>query len=35
MAEDEIPDLSKDLTDEDRKYLVMKWGRYYTPQEWV
>lgn len=35
IAEQDIPDLSKDLTDQDRKYLVMKWGRYYTPQEWV
>ena len=35
MAEQDIPDLSKDLTDQDRKYLVMKWGRYYSPQEWL
>ena len=35
IAEQDIPDLSKDLTDQDIKYLVMKWGRYYTPQEWV
>ena len=35
MSQEDIPDLSKDLTDQDRKYLVMKWGRYYTPQEWV
>lgn len=35
MAEEDIPDLTKDLTDEDKKYLVMKWGRYYTPQEWI
>lgn len=35
IAEEEIPDLAQDLTDEDKKYLVMKWGRYYTPQEWV
>lgn len=35
MAEEDIPDLSADLTEEDKKYLVMKWGRYYTPQEWV
>lgn len=35
MSEEQIPDLSKDLTEEDKKYLVMKWGRYYTPQEWV
>ena len=35
MPEEEIPDLGQDLTEEDKKYLVMKWGRYYTPQEWV
>ena len=35
MAEQDIPDLGADLTEEDKKYLVMKWGRYYTPQEWV
>ena len=35
MPEEEIPDLSKDLTEEDKKYLVLKWGRYYTPQEWI
>ena len=35
MAEQDIPDLSQDLTEDDKKMLVMKWGRYYTPQEWV
>lgn len=35
MAEQDIPDLGADLTEEDKKYLVMKWGRYYSPQEWV
>lgn len=35
MSQDQIPDLAQDLTEEDRKYLVMKWGRLYTPQEWV
>ena len=35
MAEQDIPDLSLDLTDEGKKYLVMKWGRYYTPSEWI
>ena len=35
ISEEEIPDLSADLTEDDKKYLVMKWGRYYTPQEWV
>lgn len=35
MAQQDIPDLGADLTQQDKKYLVMKWGRYYTPQEWV
>ena len=35
MAQQDIPDLSQDLTEDDKKMLVMKWGRYYTPQEWV
>ena len=35
MKEQDIPDLGEDLTEEDRKYLVLKWGRYYTPSEWV
>ena len=28
-------DLSSDLTDEDRAYLSIKWGRTYRPDEWV
>ena len=35
MPEQEIPDLAKDLTEEDKKYLVLKWGRLYKPQEWI
>lgn len=35
MAEEDIPDLAQDLDQDDKKYLVMKWGRLYTPQEWV
>lgn len=35
MAEQDIPDLAKDLTEDDKKALVLKWGRYYTPQEWI
>ena len=35
MAEEDIPDLGEELTEEDKKYLVMKWGRYYRPHEWV
>ena len=35
MAEQDIPDLTKDLTEQDMKYLVLKWGRLYTAQEWI
>ena len=35
MAEDEIPDRSKELTQQDKQYLVLKWGRMYTPPEWL
>ena len=35
MSEDELPDLTVDLTDEDKTYLAMKWGRMYRPSEWV
>ena len=35
MSEDELPDPAADLTDEDKIYLAMKWGRLYKPNEWV
>lgn len=35
MSEDELPDPGKNLTDEDKIYLAMKWGRLYKPNEWV
>lgn len=35
MAESDIPDQSKEFTDEDKQYLVLKWGRMYTPAEWL
>lgn len=35
ISEDQIPDLTKDLTDEDKKMLLMKWGRLYTPSQWI
>lgn len=35
MPEEDIPDPSLELTEEDKKYLVMKWGRTYKPREWV
>lgn len=28
-------ELVADLTDEDRKYLCLKWGKTYRPEEWV
>ena len=30
-----IKDLAADLTEEDKTYLLMKWGRYYHPWEWI
>lgn len=35
MSQEEIPDRSKELTQQDKEYLVLKWGRMYTPQEWL
>lgn len=35
VSEDEIPDLAAELTEDDKKYLLMKWGRMYTANEWV
>ena len=35
IQEDELYDLSEELTDEDKKYLAMKWGRLYKPSEWI
>lgn len=35
MPEEDIPDPSDELTEDDRKYLVLKWGRAYQPREWV
>lgn len=31
----EIPDVGADLTDEDKRYLYLKWGKGYTLDEWV
>jgi len=28
-------DLGMDLTDEDRIYLRLKWGKAYKPEEWI
>lgn len=35
MSEDELVDPAADLTQEDKVYLAMKWGRLYKPNEWV
>ena len=35
VAEEELVDLGAELTEEDRLYLAMKWGRLYRPNEWV
>jgi hypothetical protein len=28
-------DMISDLTDEDRRYLCLKWGKTYRPDEWL
>lgn len=35
MSEDNLVDLGEELTDDDKIYLAMKWGRLYKPSEWV
>ncbi len=35
MSEDELPDVGAELTDDDKLYLVMKWGRLYKLDELV
>lgn len=35
MSEDDLADLSGNLTDEDKAYLAMKWGRLYKVNEWI
>ncbi len=35
LSEDKLPDPSSKLTEEDKVYLAMKWGRTYKPSEWV
>ena len=35
MNESELIDTGADLTQEDKVYLAMKWGRLYKPAEWV
>ena len=35
IAESELIDTAADLTQDDKIYLAMKWGRLYKPSEWV
>lgn len=35
MKQNELPDPAAELTQEDKIYLAMKWGRFYQPNEWV
>ena len=35
IQEEELPDPAADLTQEDKVYLAMKWGRYWQPNEWI
>lgn len=35
IDEAELSDFGSDLTQEDKIYLAMKWGRLYKPNEWV
>jgi len=35
LSEDELGDPGAELTQDDKIYLAMKWGRLYKPNEWV
>jgi hypothetical protein len=35
MSEEDLPDPATQLTQEDKVYLAMKWGRLYKPSEWI
>ena len=35
ISEEELPDPALDLTQEDKVYLAMKWGRLYSSSDWV
>ena len=35
IPESEMIDPGADLSDEDKMYLALKWGRLYTPGQWV
>lgn len=35
ISEEQLYDTANQLTEEDRLYLAMKWGRLYKPSEWI
>ena len=35
LLEEDYLDMTNELTEEDKKYLALKWGRLYKPQEWI
>ena len=35
ISEDDLPDPAAELTDDDKIYLALKWGRLYKPSEWI
>ena len=35
LDDDSNSELVAELTDEDKKYLLMKWGKLYKPSEWI
>lgn len=35
MSEEELYDAENELTQEDKIYLALKWGRLYKPNEWI
>lgn len=35
ISQDQLPDPAAELTEEDKLYLAMKWGRLYQPHEWI
>lgn len=35
MSQDQLPDPASELTEDDKLYLAMKWGRLYQPHEWI
>lgn len=35
IDQNDIPNPAAELTQEDKEYLAMKWGRLYRPEEWI